>query len=77
MSASRDVLMEQSAEIAWNYLERAGEMDDPEVAGRLLLDSIELMMRRGVSSRLVLSNRAISDYQRFKQRAPGSQPCRV
>ena len=77
MSASREVLMEESAEIAWNYLERAGEMGDPQVAGRLLLDSIELMMRRGVCSRLLLSNRAISDYQKFKHQTPVPQPRRV
>src|SRR5450631_165614 len=60
-------LIEYSIQIAWDYLERTGELDNPEVAGKVLLDSIETMIRQGVRSRLLLSNRAITAYQRFKQ----------
>jgi hypothetical protein len=60
-------LMENSIQIAWDYLERTGELRDPEVASLVLLDAVERMVRQGVRSRLVLSNRAISAYQKFKQ----------
>jgi hypothetical protein len=57
--------MEEAIQIAWDYLERTGEIDDPEVCSRVLMDSIEKMVRQGVRSRLLLSNRAISQYMRY------------
>ena len=60
-------VIEDALQIAWNYLERTGELEEPEVASRFLIDAIELMIRQGVRSRLLLSNRAITAYQRFKQ----------
>jgi hypothetical protein len=60
-------LIEDSIQIAWDYLEQTGELDDPEIASKFLLDSVELMIRQGVRSRLLLSNRAITAYLRFKQ----------
>ena len=59
-------LMEESLQIAWDYLERTGEIEDACAASRYLADTIELMIRQGQRSRLVLSNRAITAYQRFK-----------
>jgi hypothetical protein len=59
-------LMEQSLQIAWDYLERTGEIDDSWVASRYLGDTIELMIRQGQRSRLVLSNRAITAYLKFR-----------
>jgi hypothetical protein len=60
-------LVEHSIQIAWDYLERTGELEDPEIASKALLDAVESMIRQGVRSRLLLSNRAITAYQRFKQ----------
>jgi hypothetical protein len=60
-------LIEYSIQIAWDYLERTGELDDPEIASKVLLDAVEAMIRQGVRSRLLLPNRAITAYQRFKQ----------
>jgi hypothetical protein len=60
-------LIEDSIQIAWDYLERTGELQDAEIASKVLLDSVELMIRQGIRSRLLLSNRAITAYQRFKQ----------
>jgi hypothetical protein len=60
-------LIEHSIQIAWDYLERTGELDDPENASKVLLDTVEAMIRQGVRSRLLLSNRAITAYQRFKK----------
>ena len=60
-------LIEDSIQIAWDYLERTGELEEPDVANRILFDAVGSMIRQGVRSRLLLSNRAISAYQRFKQ----------
>jgi hypothetical protein len=59
-------LMEESLQIAWDYLERTGEIEDTWVASRYLGDAIELMIRQGQRSRLVLSNRAITAYLQFR-----------
>ena len=59
-------LMEESLQIAWDYLERSGEIEDNWVASRYLGDAIELMIRQGQRSRLVLSNRAITAYLQFR-----------
>jgi hypothetical protein len=59
-------LMEESLQIAWDYLERTGEIEDTWVASKYLGDAIELMIRQGQRSRLVISNRAITAYLRFR-----------
>ena len=66
MSVSLSQLLEESFQIAWEYLERTGELGDGAAASRFLSDTIETMIRRGHRSRLVLSNRAIGAYQRFR-----------
>ena len=65
------ILMEKSIQIAWDYLERSGELGEPEVASRFLLDSVELMVRHGERRQLVLSNRAIDAYKRFRMARVG------
>jgi hypothetical protein len=57
--------MEEAIEIAWDFLERSGEIDDPEKCSRVLADVVQLMVRQGVRSRLVLSNRAIAHYMQY------------
>jgi hypothetical protein len=64
MSISLSQLLEESFQIAWEYLERTGELGDAAAASRFLSDTIETMIRRGQRSRLALSNRAITAYQR-------------
>ena len=66
MSQPLPILMENSLQIAWDYLERSGELGEPEVASRFLLESIEQMVRRGERRQLALSNRAIDAYKRFR-----------
>jgi hypothetical protein len=63
MSVSLSQLLEESFQIAWEYLERTGELGDSAAASRFLSDTIETMIRRGQRSRLTLSNRAITAYQ--------------
>ena len=66
MSEPLPILMERSIQIAWDYLERSGELGEPQVASRFLLDSVEAMVRRGERRQLALSNRAIDAYKRFR-----------
>ena len=66
MSLSLSQLLEESFQIAWEYLERTDELGDAVAASRFLSDSIEIMIRKGERSRLALSNRAIGAYQRFR-----------
>jgi len=61
------LLLQSAVQIAWNFLERAGEIDDPAEASQFLTDRIESMIGQGQRNKLVLSNRAITAYQRYKQ----------
>ena len=58
--------IENSFQIAWDYLEATGELGHPDTAANHLLDTIETMVRRGERRRLLLSNKAIAAYQRFR-----------
>lgn len=55
-----------SFQIAWDYLEASGEIGNPDTAAGHLLDTIEAMIRLGERRRLVLANKAIIAYQRFR-----------
>jgi hypothetical protein len=66
MNEPLPILMENSLLIAWDYLERTGELGDPDVASRVLLDSIEGMIRNGELRKLMLSNKAIDAYRRYR-----------
>jgi hypothetical protein len=66
MTVTLSRLLGDSFQIAWEYLERTGELEDGGAASRFLSDTIETMIRQGQRSRLVLSNRAIAAYQRFR-----------
>jgi hypothetical protein len=77
MTVSLSQLLEDSFQIAWEYLERRGELGGGASASRFLSDVIETMIRRDQRSRLALSNRAISAYQRFRSSgAAGSERAR-
>jgi hypothetical protein len=67
MSEPLDILMDNSIQIAWDYLKRAGEIDDAAMASRFLVIYIEGLIRRGERRRLLLSNKAITAYQSYKQ----------
>jgi hypothetical protein len=70
MRISLSQLLEESFQIAWEYLERTGELGDGAAASRFLSDAIETMIHRGQRNRLALSNRAIGAYQRFRLSGP-------
>jgi hypothetical protein len=67
MSEHLPHLKEYAVQIAWDYLEQTGEIDDVAFANRFLMNSIDRMIEAGERSLLVLSNKAIIAYQRFKQ----------
>ena len=70
MTEPLPLLMENSIQIAWDYLEATGELGDAEVAARFLTDAVETMIRRGETRKLMLANRAIDAYKRFKTDRP-------
>ena len=70
MTEPLPLLIESSIEIAWDYLNRTGELGEPLVASRFLSDTIELMVRRGERRRLMLANKAIAAYQQFRRQRP-------
>jgi hypothetical protein len=61
------LLLESAVQIAWDYLVRAGEIDDPVEAHHFLTEKVAFMMSQGQHNRLVLSNRAISAFQQYKR----------
>jgi hypothetical protein len=67
MTEPLPLLIDSSIEIAWDYLNRTGELGDAMVAGRFLSDTIELMVLRGERRRLMLANKAIAAYQQFRR----------
>jgi hypothetical protein len=71
MTEPLPLLIESSIEIAWDYLERTGELGDAVVAARFLGDTIELMVRRGEHRRLMLANKAIAAYQQYRRQQCG------
>ena len=56
--------MENSIQIACDYLERTGEIDGGAFACRFLIDAGEDMIPHGERSRLLRSNKAITAYLR-------------
>jgi hypothetical protein len=66
MSKPLPILVENAIQIAWEYLEKTGQIDDPEITSWLLLDTIEHMVRCGERRGLVLSNGAITACERIR-----------
>lgn len=60
-------LVEYTVQIAWDYLERTGQIDDESFTSRFLLKTVGDMIRQGERRRLLLSNRAITAYERLRQ----------
>jgi len=66
MKFEEATLVESSVEIAWDYLQRTGEIDGGLSTRRFLLR--QKLFAEGVRSRLLLSNRAIMAYQSRRER---------
>jgi hypothetical protein len=71
MSDAAAHLIERSTEIAWDYLDRTGDLGEPEMAARFLLDTVQQMMREGEHRPLMLSNKAIDAYRRLRSARRG------
>jgi hypothetical protein len=61
------LLLEESVKIAFDYLERTGEADDVGETCQFLVNKVGFMIAQGERNRLLLSNRAIVAYQRYRK----------
>jgi hypothetical protein len=60
------LVMANAMQIALNYLQRSGEIDDYAETCEFLADKVESMMRQGQRNRLILANRAITAFQNYR-----------
>ena len=60
-------LLEEAVLIAANFLDRTGEIDDRVETGEFLVSKIQFMISQGQRNRLLLANRAIAAWQRYRR----------
>jgi hypothetical protein len=60
-------LLEEAKSIAWDFLDRSNEIDEPAETQQFLLDKIEFMISQGQRNKLLLSNRAIAAFREYKK----------
>jgi hypothetical protein len=65
MSEPVPILMENALQIAWDYLEQTGQIQDPEFASKFLLVAVDHLISLGERRRLALANLAITAYERL------------
>jgi hypothetical protein len=65
MAQPLPTLIETSLQIAWDFLGGAGEISDQQQAAEFLLRNIQSQILSGERRTLMLSNRAISAYERL------------
>jgi hypothetical protein len=66
MSEPLPILIENVVQIAWDILERSGEIADPYDASHFLVKTVAELAKKGERRRLMLINRAIDSYRRHK-----------
>jgi hypothetical protein len=59
-----ETIAEESFVIAWDYLERAGAISDPDTAMVELGDEIIALLGKGESHKIRIANLAIDAYRR-------------
>lgn len=64
MTEPLPVLIENSLQVAWDYLDGIGELADQQQTAEFLLRNIQSQMLRGERRTLMLSNRAIESYRK-------------
>ena len=69
MTEPLPMLVEDSLQNAWDFLDASGEIDDPQQTAEVLLGTIKTLVLRGEHRRMMLSNRAIDAFREFKQAA--------
>ena len=57
-------IVEHTLQIAWDYLERSGEITNQQESAELLLTNIRLQLLRGERRTIAIANRAIAAHQR-------------
>jgi hypothetical protein len=55
--------------IAWTYLEKTGELGQPDLSATILLDAIEALIKRGERRPLMLANKAITAHREHAMRS--------
>jgi hypothetical protein len=60
-------LLEEAVLIAADFLDRIGEIDDRVETGEFLVNKIQFMISQGQRNRLLLANRAITAYQKYRK----------
>jgi hypothetical protein len=60
------ILIQNSIQIAWDFLERSDEVGDAWVASKVLSDTIEMLVGHGERRKIWLANKAIDAYRRFR-----------
>ena len=60
-------IIERSFQIAWEYLQRSGQLGEPFEATKFLFRVIETMAMKGELRKIALANRAIDAYRRRHQ----------
>lgn len=63
------ILVEESVKIAWDFLERSGEIIDGYEASRFLMSAVGRMALAGERRKLMLANRAIDAYRAGRREA--------
>jgi hypothetical protein len=61
------LLMEDSIRVAIDFLDRSGEIDDFDETFQFLVDQVGFMIAQGQRNKLLLANRAISAFQRYRR----------
>jgi hypothetical protein len=61
------LLLHESVKVAFDFLDRSGEIDDMDEACQFLVNKVAFMIAQGQRNRLLLANRAIAAYQRYKE----------
>ena len=61
------LLLEESVKIAVDFLDRTGEIDDIGETCQFLVNKVEFMIAQGQRNKLLLANRAISAFQRYRK----------
>ena len=69
MTEPLPTLLENPLQIAWDFLDASGEIEDPQQTAEVLLGAIKTLVLRGENRRLMLSNRAIDAFRAFKETA--------
>ncbi|WP_139860947.1 hypothetical protein [Bradyrhizobium ivorense] len=69
MSESVHILVENAVQIAWEFLERSGEVTDGYETSQFLVATIGEMVVAGERRKIMLANRAIDAYRKNRPQA--------